>query len=146
LAKALGQSAGDNAEGPLMPSAATNVTPTIQAGGTPHYMSPEQAANRLDLLGTATDVYSLGATLYCRLTSQAPFADRDAGILFEKVSKGDFMPLRMVKPGVNRSLEAICLKAMAVRPEDRYSSPAALAQDVERWLADEPVTAISEPW
>jgi serine/threonine protein kinase len=146
LAKALGQSAEEDTEGPLMPSAASDLAPTAQAGGTLPYMSPEQAANRLDRLGTATDVYSLGATLYCLLTGRPPFIDRDASVLVEKVSKGDFTPPRVVKPGVPASLEAICLKAMAVRLEDRYSSPAALAQDVERWLADEPVTAFPDPW
>ena len=120
------------------------------AVGTPQYMSPEQAAGRLDLLGPASDVYSLGATLYCLLTGQAPFTDRDVGEVLQKVQRGDFPPPRSVPTGrswkINRALEAICLKAMQLKPEDRYASVRELADDVEHWLADEPVSAWPEPW
>jgi serine/threonine protein kinase len=108
-------------------------------------MSPEQAEGRLDLLGPASDVYSLGATLYCLLTGRAPFADPDTAVMLQKVQRGDFP-----KPGAWNSwappaLEAICLKAMARKQENRYSSPRALADDIEHWLADEPVSAWPEP-
>jgi eukaryotic-like serine/threonine-protein kinase len=115
------------------------------AVGTPSFMSPEQAAGRLDRLGPASDVYSLGATLYALLTGHAPFEDRDVGDVLDGVRRGDFPPPRARRPGVPRPLEAICLKAMALRPEDRYSSARALAEDVERWLADEKVSAFREP-
>jgi tetratricopeptide (TPR) repeat protein len=62
------------------------------------------------------------------------------------VVTGEFAAPRKVKPGVPRALEAICLKAMALRPEGRYATVVALAADVERWLADEPTTAWREPW
>jgi serine/threonine-protein kinase len=146
LAKALGQAEANSEEEPLMPTMAGEVTPTVQAGGTPQYMSPEQAANQLRLLGPATDVYSLGATLYCLLTAKPPFTDREAGVLYAKIGKGDFPRPRHVKAGVPAPLEAVCLKAMALRQMDRYPSPASLASDVERWLADEPVSAYAEPW
>src|SRR5205823_3065287 len=58
---------------------------------------------------------------------------------------GDFPPPRQVKAGVPAALAAVCLKAMALRPEDRYGSARALADDVEHWLADEPVAAYPEP-
>ncbi len=109
-------------------------------------MSPEQAAGRLDQLGPASDVYSLGATLYHLLTGQAPFAKSEVGEVLHKVQKGDFPPPRRVNRQVPAALEAICLKAMALQPRERYASARALADDLEHWLADEPVTAHAEPW
>ena len=99
--------------------------------GTPQFMPPEQAAGRLDRLGAASDVYSLGATLYCLLAGKAPFEGRDVGAVLQKVQRGDFPPPRQVRPGVPAALEAVCLKAMALRPEDRYPSPRALADDIK---------------
>jgi tetratricopeptide (TPR) repeat protein len=62
------------------------------------------------------------------------------------VQRGDFVPPRQFDPSLDMALEAVCLKAMATRPEDRYSSCRALAEDLERWMADEPVSAWREPW
>ena len=59
------------------------------------------------------------------------------------MQRGEFPPPRAVQPGVPRGLEAICLKAMALEPEDRYASARALADEIEHWLADEPVAAIA---
>ena len=109
-------------------------------------MSPEQAAGRLDLLGPASDVYSLGATLYTLLTGRPPFAGEDLGEVLRKVQRGEFPRPRESSPWLDPALEAICLKAMALKPEDRYASPRALADDLERWLADEPVSAYREPF
>jgi WD40 repeat protein len=114
--------------------------------GTPAYMSPEQAAGRLDALGPASDVYSLGATLYCLLTGRAPFESGELDVMLWAVQRGDFPPPRRVNPEVPPALEAVCLRAMATEPTDRYPSPRALADDVERWLADEPVSAYREGW
>ena len=69
--------------------------------GTPAYMSPEQAAGRIDALGPASDVYSLGATLYCLLTGRAPFNDPDLAELLRKVERGDFPPPRKLE-GLDR--------------------------------------------
>ena len=60
------------------------------------------------------------------------------------VQKGEFPPPRQLDPSIDKALEAICLKAMALKPEDRYATPRALADDIEHWLADEPVTAYAE--
>ena len=109
-------------------------------------MSPEQAAGRIGDLGPASDVYSLGATLYCLLTGRAPFNDPDMADLLRKVERGDFPPPRKLKGWVDPALEAICLKAMSIDPAWRYRTPRALADDVEHWLADEPVSAWREPW
>jgi serine/threonine-protein kinase len=107
-------------------------------------MSPEQAAGRLDLLGPASDVYSLGATLYCLLTGRPAITDSNVLDALQKVKKGDFPAPRLVKREVAPALEAICLKAMALKPADRYGSPRELAEDVEHWLADEHVSALPE--
>ncbi len=131
---------------PMLSPSDSDLTRTGQALGTPAYMSPEQAAGRLDQLGPASDVYSLGATLYCLLTGQAPFAKGDVGAVLNQVQRGDFLPPRRVNRQVPTALEAICLKAMALRPQDRYASAKALADDLEHWLADEAVTAHAEPW
>ena len=108
-------------------------------------MSPEQAAGRHDRVGPASDVYGLGATLYHLLTGRPAFAGGPAEVL-DAVRGGTFPRPRAIRRTVPRPLEAICLKAMARRPEDRYVTVRALADDVERWLADEPVSADREPW
>jgi hypothetical protein len=149
LAKAVGrpESAAAADEATLRPSSGSGSEPT-QAGsavGTPAYMSPEQAEGRLDQLGPATDIYGLGATLYALLTGQAPFPGRESGDVLAKVRRGQIIPPRRLQPAVPTALEAICLKAMALRPQDRYATALALAADVEHWLADEPVAAYREP-
>ena len=151
MAKLVGRSEEAQAAGEatLWPPSAGSSAETM-AGypiGTPGYMSPEQAAGRLDQLGPATDVYSLGATLYALLTGRPPFSSReDLNEVIRQVQRGDFPPPRQIQRSVAPALEAICLKAMALRPEDRYPSPRALTEDLERWLGDEPVWAWPEPW
>ena len=113
--------------------------------GTPAYMSPEQAEGRLERLGPRSDVYSLGATLYCLLTGQPPFAGEAVDVI-RAVQRGEFRRPRQLDSGIDPALEAICLKAMAQRSEDRYSSCRALADDLDRWMADEPVSAWREPF
>jgi tetratricopeptide (TPR) repeat protein len=82
--------------------------------------------------------------LYYLLTGRPPFAG-DAVDVIPRVQRGDFPPPRAIDPSLDRALEAVCLKAMALRPEDRYGSCRALAEDIERWMADEPLTAWREP-
>jgi WD40 repeat protein/serine/threonine protein kinase len=115
------------------------------AVGTPAYMSPEQAAGRLEQMGPASDVYSLGATLYHLLTGQVPFENSALVEVLAKVQRGEFPAPRRVQPAVDAALEAICLKAMALEPKNRYESAKTLADDIEHWLADEPVTARRDP-
>jgi WD40 repeat protein/serine/threonine protein kinase len=152
LAKAVGRA--ESRERPvtdeptLRPTSASGSSETLPGAalGTPSYMSPEQAAGRLNQLGPASDVYSMGATLYCLLTGKAPVEDKDAALVLQKVQKGDFPRPRQLQPDVDPALEAICLKALALKSDDRYASPRALADDLERWLADKPVSAWPEPW
>jgi serine/threonine-protein kinase len=113
--------------------------------GTPPYMSPEQAAGQADRMGPATDIYSLGATLYYALTGKPPLEGEDTAELLARVRAGEFSRPATVKQ-VPAALEAICLKAMALCPEDRYASAHALAVDLKHWLADEPVYAHRESW
>jgi tetratricopeptide (TPR) repeat protein/tRNA A-37 threonylcarbamoyl transferase component Bud32 len=147
LAKATGQANAGAGERTLRPSLASGSAETLpgSALGTPSYMSPEQAEGRLDLLGPRSDVYSLGATLYCLLTGRPPFESDDIGEVIRGVRHGDFPAPRSLAPALDRALEAVCLKAMARDPADRYDSCRALAEDIERWLAGEPVTAWREP-
>jgi tetratricopeptide (TPR) repeat protein/tRNA A-37 threonylcarbamoyl transferase component Bud32 len=129
----------------LQPTAARAMEGTRlgQVVGTPAYMSPEQASGAVAQLGPASDIYSLGATLYVLLTGQAPYqGDR----ILEQVRAGTFARPRQVKAAVPTALEAVCLKAMASKPGERYATALALAADVEHWLADEPVTAYTEGW
>ena len=83
-----------------MPSSASGSAETLpgSAMGTPAYMSPEQAAGDLDRLGPRSDVYSLGATLYCLLTGKPPFEGDDLGAVLRAVGKGDFPPPRKRRP------------------------------------------------
>ena len=127
-------------------SSDSELTRTGQTLGTPAYMSPEQAAGRLEQLGPATDIYSLGATLYHLLTGTTPFAKSAVHELLKQVQQGDFPTPRQVNRQVPAALEAICLRAMARQPEGRYSSAKVLAGDVEHWLADEAITVHAEPW
>jgi eukaryotic-like serine/threonine-protein kinase len=122
------------------------VTQAGQVLGTAGYMSPEQAAGRVDVIGQASDIYSLGATLYELLTGQRPVRKQDIRVMLQQTQAGDYPAPRHVQPAVPQALEAICLKALALKPEQRYASATALAADLEHWLADEPVRAHAEPW
>ena len=130
--------------GRFVPSSASGSAETLpgSALGTPAYMSPEQAAGDSTALGPQSDVYSLGATLYCLLDGPAPVRGRrprrrSCG----HVAAGRVPTAAAARPVDRPALEAVCLKAMALKPEDRYAIARALAEDVERWMADEPVTA-----
>jgi hypothetical protein len=147
LAKVIGRpragAAGPGEEEPLRPLAGA-AQARVGVMGTPAFMSPEQAAGKIDELGPATDVYSLGATLYELLTNRAPFQG-SLGKVLKQVERGEWVPPREVNKSVPAALDAICRKAMALRPADRYGSAQALAEDVEHWLADELVSAYAEP-
>lgn len=142
--------AGDPEMAPYEPSPSCPGVVVSQVSGTPGFMSPEQATGRGARVGPASDVYSLGASLYFLLTGRPPFpAPRDRREWEEtaaRIRRGDFPRPRAVKPHVPAALEAVCLKAMAPRPQDRYADVLALAGDLEHWLAGEPVSARRESW
>jgi serine/threonine-protein kinase len=149
LAKTLPRAAAARAGGeetplPISGAEATG-TQMGRALGTPVYMSPEQAAGRWDVVRETSDIYSLGATLYALLTGQPPVQGGDAKEVMDKVRRGVVAAPRQVNPRVSAALDAVCRKAMAREPERRYATALELAQEVERWLADEPVRAYREP-
>jgi serine/threonine protein kinase/WD40 repeat protein/tetratricopeptide (TPR) repeat protein len=146
LAKSVGKKEIVSDEVTLRPSSSLSTSGQTIAGkpmGTPAYMSPEQAAGKLEEMSPASDVYSLGATLYHLLCGRPPFAKEgsDTASMYARVQRGDFPKVRTVEHEVPPPLEAICSKAMAVKPADRYQTARALADDLEHWLADEPVAA-----
>jgi eukaryotic-like serine/threonine-protein kinase len=149
LAKCFGRNgpACDERENSLDPllTAEIEATKTGTISGTPTFMSPEQAEASPSRIGPATDVYSLGATLYAILAGKVPFEGKNPHVILRKLKEGELTAPRTINSSVPRPLEAVCLKAMARHPEDRYESPRALADDLERWLADEPVSAWREP-
>jgi PAS domain S-box-containing protein len=104
-----------------------------QALGTPGYMSPEQAAGRLDLIDRRTDVYGLGAILYEILTGAPPFTGDSAEEVLHKVREEIPARPRQLWPEIPPALEALCLRALAKRPADRPSAAAELAHEVQGW-------------
>lgn len=116
---------------------------TVQ--GTPAYMSPEQAAGNVAAVDQRSDIYSLGTILYQLLTGKLPFqGDSSQGIL-EQLQTAEPPRPRAGDRHIPRALEAICLQAMAKRREDRYACVGDLTRDLERYLADEPVSVWREP-
>ncbi len=114
--------------------------------GTPAYMAPEQALGKRDQIDALTDVYGLGAILYRVLTGERPHRGRDSQERTRHAAEDPTPEPRLVDANIPRPLSAICRKAMSRNRLDRYLSAAALADDVQRWLADEPVSTYCDPW
>jgi serine/threonine-protein kinase len=123
-----------------------DATQAGEALGTPQYMAPEQADGRPDLMNVRTDVYGLGAILYHLLTGEPPFDGDQTPRILDRVRHDAPRRPRELAPEAPRPLEAVCLKALAKRREDRYPTAKALADDVQRYLADEPVSAYRDPF
>jgi serine/threonine protein kinase len=101
--------------------------------GTPPYMSPEQVAG--DRAGPASDVYSLGAMLYEMATGRTPFTGSRADI-FAQVLAADPAPPSAVRPDIDPRLDALVLKALAKRPQDRFLGMVEFADALDMWLSD----------
>jgi eukaryotic-like serine/threonine-protein kinase len=114
--------------------------------GTASYMAPEQAWGHNTTIGPATDVYALGAILYEALTGCPPFRASSRMATLEQVRSADPKPPSALRPGLARDLEAVCLKCLHKEPAQRYPSAEALADDLARWLREEPTEARPLRW
>lgn len=116
-------------------------TGTRQVVGTPRYMAPEQAQGKHEEIGPTVDVYALGVILYELLAGRTPYdGETDLEVLRQTV-EGQAVPPRTYRPKIPRDLEAICLKAMARQPSERYRTAVDLADDLRRYLAALPTIA-----
>ncbi len=109
--------------------------------GTPSYMAPEQARGDHKLIDRRADIYSLGATLYQQLAERPPFVGDSSLSVLMAVDKEDAAPLRKLVPSIPEDLDIIVMKCIEKDPSRRYESAKALADDLERYLAGEPIVA-----
>lgn len=121
----------------------TRLTADGQIFGTPGYMSPEQAAGRNDEVGPGSDVYSIGAILYCMLTGRPPFRANSTVVTLQQVLHDVPAPPRLLNPAVHPDLESIVLKCLEKNPQDRYAAASQLRDDLERFSRGETVSATS---
>lgn len=109
--------------------------------GTPSFMPPEQASGKVRDIGPASDVYSIGATLYCLITGQPAFQGSSPLETLNMVLNEPPKDPRSYVPSIPRDLQTICLKCLEKRPQDRYPSAGAVSRDLSHFLSGEPITA-----
>lgn len=125
----------------------SDLTQTLTVFGTPGYIAPEQARGPAKAVGPAADIYSLGAILFDLLAGRPPFLGEHALAVVSQAMEETAPQLRSFVPSVDRDLETICGRCLEQDPAARYSSAAALADDLERWVRGESILArpISSP-
>jgi len=131
LAKLLANAGGDTQDGDIL--------------GTPTYMAPEQAGGKVQDIGPATDVYSLGVLLYEMLTGHVPFQGVSTLDTLLQVRTQDPVPPRRLLPRIPRDLETICLKCLQKERHRRYEGAGPLAEDLSRFLVGKPIRARPTP-
>lgn len=109
--------------------------------GTPAYMAPEQASGNIDAVGERSDVYGLGTLLYVALTGEAPYKGKNRRETLDSVRTAKPTPIRELAPTAPAELTAICNKAMARDPEQRYESASQVAEELQQFLTGGRVTA-----
>ena len=112
--------------------------------GTPAFMSPEQVTG--ENIDKPSDIFNLGATLYAILVGQSPYHSDSVIENLKNAQTATFTQPCVANSKVPNGLSAICTKAMSAKPGDRYASAADLADDVEFFLADQPISAMPTPW
>ncbi len=121
--------------------AEVGLTRTGDMMGTLRYMSPEQALGNRVVLDHRTDIYSLGVTLYELLTLEPVFAGSDRADLLRRIIEDEPRSMHAIEPSIPVELETIVLKALAKVPTERYATARELADDLQRFLNDEPIRA-----
>jgi serine/threonine protein kinase len=114
--------------------------------GTPAYASPEQSLGLALPIGFASDIYSLGATLFYLLSGKSPLEAAGWRTYFEMLNNVDAKLVSYLPSATPNGLRAICNKCLQVDPARRYSSVIELAADVDRYLAREPLSVLPERW
>ncbi|MDP6635492.1 MAG: protein kinase, partial [Phycisphaerae bacterium] len=123
-----------------------HVTVSGEFFGTPHYVSPEQAAGLSGLVGPASDQYSLGAMLYECLALRPPFDGDSISVVLANVLNGDPKGVRHVNPTLPKDIDTILAKTLSRFPQERYNSMSDFAEDLERFASGRPILAKRANW